>query len=237
MSPPILRGIGVGPGDPELITIKGARLISEADVVFVPAARVGQRSLARAIAAPYIGPAQHAVELEYPTDGRSKAMLEASWEANADRIASELQTVSSGVFLTEGDAMLYSTFIYTMDALRRRHPEISLEVVPGVSSINAAAAACGVPLAIGSQQVAILPADTPDEILRSTLSRADTTVIVKMSAGDGVIDLLDKLGLAEDAVWIRHCSQLDQEIVRDVRTLKNQRLDYFSLMIVKRRDP
>lgn len=235
MTRPILHGIGVGPGDPELITVKGARLIREADVVFVPTARMGQRSLARAISAPYIDPDQRVVELEYPTDGRSRALLKEYWTGSADRIALELRTVPCGVFLTEGDPMLYSTFIYTLDALRRGHPEIRLEIVPGVSSINAAAAAVALPLATGSQQVAILPADTPGDTLRRTLDYADTTVIMKMSAGgDHVIDLLDDLGLADHAVWIRHCSQPDEEIVRDVRELRNKPLPYFSLMIVKR---
>jgi precorrin-2/cobalt-factor-2 C20-methyltransferase len=235
---PILSGIGVGPGDPELITVKGARLIREADIVFVPTARIGQRSLACAISAPYIDPDQRVVELEYPTDGRSRASLEEYWTRSADTIYVELATAPCGVFLTEGDPMLYSTFIYTMDALRRRHPEIRFEIVPGVSSVNAAAAAMALPLASGSQQLAILPADAPEDVLRSTLNRADTTVIVKMSAGgDFLINLLDDLGLVDQAVWIRHCSQPDQEIVRDVRELRNKRLDYFSLMIVKRRRP
>ena len=126
-----LYGIGVGPGDPELLTVKGARLIREADVVFVPAARLGQRSLARSIAEQYIRHDQPVVELEYPTDGRTHDELQRSWDANVDVIAEELRSKPMGVFLTEGDPMLYSTFIHTMHALRSRHPSVSLEIVPG----------------------------------------------------------------------------------------------------------
>jgi precorrin-2/cobalt-factor-2 C20-methyltransferase len=228
-----LYGIGVGPGDPELLTIKGARLIREADVVFVPAARIGQRSLARSIADPYIRHHQPVVELEYPTDGRSHDELHRTWDANADVIAKELRDKRMGVFLTEGDPMLYSTFIYTMNALRSRHQWASLEIVPGVSSVNASAAAAGVPLAIGQQRVAILPADAPEAILRSMLTGTDTTVLIKLSAGgDRIIDILVELNVIERAVWVRRCGQADQEIVRDVRTLRGRSLDYFSLMIV-----
>jgi precorrin-2/cobalt-factor-2 C20-methyltransferase len=235
MSGGTLYGIGVGPGDPELITVKGVRLIQEAEVVFVPAARRGERSLARMIAAPYIAPDQRVVELEYPTDGRSQALLSRSWRLNAETIASELRSVPTGVFLTEGDPMLYSTFIHTMDGLRTGHPEVRIEIVPGVSSINAAAAALGVPLAVGQQRVAIVPADTPEPIVRATLAGADTIVFLKLSAGGvQVLELLDELDLLDCAVWIRRCGQANQEIVRDVRKLRGQQLDYFSLLIVTR---
>jgi precorrin-2/cobalt-factor-2 C20-methyltransferase len=233
MSRADLYGIGVGPGDPELLTVKGARLIRDADVVFVPAARIGQRSLARSIAEPYIRNDQRVVELEYPTDGRPPGELQRTWDANADVIAEELRRRSMGVFLTEGDPMLYSTFIHTMNALRLRHPSVLLEVVPGVSSVSASAAAAGVPLAIGQQRVTVLPADAPEAILRSTLTGTDTTVLIKLSAaGARLIDLLDELNLTEHAVWVRRCGQPDQEIVREVRTLRGRSLDYFSLMIV-----
>ncbi len=232
---PTLHGIGVGPGDPELLTIKGARLIREAGVIFVPAARSGQRSLARSIAAPYIDGDKRVVELIYPTDGRARQMLEDCWDASADTIAIALQREPMGVFLTEGDAMLYSTFIYTMEALSRRHPAVNIEIVPGVSSIHAAAAATGVPLATADQRVAILPSDSPEAVLRSTLTTSDTTVLLKLSSGaETLLNLLDELRLMDHAVWIRRCGQPEQEIVRDVRALRNQRLDYFSLMIVKR---
>jgi precorrin-2/cobalt-factor-2 C20-methyltransferase len=235
MSRADLYGIGVGPGDPELLTVKGARLIRDADVVFVPAARIGQRSLARSIAEPYIRNDQPVVELEYPTDGRPRGELQRTWDANADVIAEELRRRSMGVFLTEGDPMLYSTFIHTMNALRLRHPSVLLEVVPGVSSVSASAAAAGVPLAIGQQRVTVLPADAPEAILRSTLTGTDTTVLIKLSAaGARLIDLLDELNLTEHAVWVRRCGQQDQEIVREVRTLRGRSLDYFSLMIVSR---
>jgi precorrin-2/cobalt-factor-2 C20-methyltransferase len=236
MTTPTLYGIGVGPGDPELLTVKAVRCIGASELVFVPISRTGATSLAERIAEPYLDRTrQRVITLEYPTDGRAQSELAAYWDASADTIATMLGLKGTGAFLTEGDPMLFSTFMYTMEALHTRHHSIHIQIVPGVTSITAAAAASGIPLARNDERVTLLPATAPEPELRSALRASDTTVLMKLGGpADRILNILGQEDLLAHAVWIRRCGQPDQEIVRDVRALAGRRLDYFSLMIVKR---
>src|SRR6266511_2110239 len=126
MSESVLIGIGVGPGDPELITLKGLRWLQRAEVVCLPVSRPGQPSLAGRIAAPHLQPTQQVLELVYPTDGRSAHELEARWTANAKVIASSLFQAHYAAFLTEGDPMLYSTFVQDRKSTRLNSSHVKI---------------------------------------------------------------------------------------------------------------
>jgi precorrin-2/cobalt-factor-2 C20-methyltransferase len=230
----VLYGVGVGPGDPELLTVKAARLMRASPLVFVPVSDRGGPSLAATIAAPYLDPARQAiVQLPY-SFVRDPARQEAAWEANAATIAERLGQSGQGVFLTEGDPLLYSTFVYTWAALARRHPWVRVEVVSGVTSVTAAAAVAGRALALGDERVAIVPAVPDMPGLVETLRRFDTVVLLKVSAAaEAVLDALEASGRTAEAVWVRRAGQAEQEIARDVRAvLAEGRPDYFSLIIV-----
>ena len=233
----VLYGIGVGPGDPELLTVKAARLIRAAPVVFVPVREAGAVSLARTIAGPHLGGAwQDVIELKYPIV-RDAARLAAAWAANADAIASRVAAAGCGVFLTEGDPLLYSTFIHTLAALRERQPGLRVEVVPGVTSFTAAAAVAGMPLAIGDERIAIVPVVHDQGALVEALRRFDTVVFLKVStAFETLLEALDASGRMAEAVWVRRAGWPEQEIERDLQRLRGQRPDYFSLVIVRRGD-
>ena len=230
---PVLYGIGVGPGDPELLTVKGLRLIRSAPVVFVPVRQAGAASFAGAIVESYLDrDAQDVVELEYPIV-RDTARLRWAWQANADTIAARLHTAGRAVFLTEGDLLLYSTFLHTYAALRQRHPAVQVELVPGVTSFTAAAAAA-LPLALGDERIAIIPAVCDIAALQAALRDFDTVVFLKVSSAfDAVLDALEATGRVADAVWVRRVGRPEQEIVRDLRRLRGCRPDYFSLVIVR----
>lgn len=231
-----LIGVGVGPGDPELLTLKAIRAIQRARVICAPTSRSGHASLAARIAAPHLDLSrQQVMTLVYPTDGRPVAQLECAWDQNAQRIREVLQHAPEVPFLTEGDPMLYSTFIHTWHALRRIEPDVAIQVIPGVSSITASAAASLTPLTLGGDRLTVIPADRGAGAIRTALLGAETTVILKLSAGSQTaLDIVEELGLADSAVWVRRCGQADQEIEHDVRRLRGRPLDYFSLLIVRR---
>jgi precorrin-2/cobalt-factor-2 C20-methyltransferase len=231
----VLYGIGVGPGDPELLTVKAARLIRSAPVVFVPVREARAPSLARTIAEPYLaGTGQDVIELEYPIV-RDAIRLTAAWAANADAIASRLPVAGYGVFLTEGDPLLYSTFVHTLAALRERHPGVRVAIVPGVASFTAAAAVAQTPLAIGDERIAIVPAVRDEGALVDALRRFDTVVFLKVStAFETLLDALDASGRMAEATWVRRAGRPEQHIEHDLRRLRGQRPDYFSLVIVRR---
>jgi precorrin-2/cobalt-factor-2 C20-methyltransferase len=230
-----LWGIGLGPGDPELITVKGLRLLRAADVVFLPTRGEGLPSFAGTIAAPYLAPErQEILPLVYPS-GRG-APTRARWDANADRIAARLCGGRLGVFLTEGDPLLYSTFVHALLPLQARHPEVAIRVVPGVWSGSAAAAALGEPLADGAERLAVLPATYAGPALRAALREYDTVVLLKPGRDLAAL----RAALAEAgarAVWVQRVGRPEERIVRDLADLPAERPDYFALVIARRGQP
>ena len=138
-------------------------------------------------------------------------------------------------FITIGDPFLYSTFLYLYPILRDKYPDIPVEVVPGISSINAAAIAAGVPLGMASERIAVIPAAFEQENLREILAEFDTVVLMKMSrVFDGIFELLQELGLEGKAVYVSRVGTPEQEVVFDLASLVGKKLDYMSLLIVRK---
>jgi len=172
---PTLYGIGVGPGDPELLTLKAVRLITGAGVVFCPAGVEGRPGRAQLAARAHLaGKRVIALEMEMRGD-RQRALTEA-----AARVVAELGG-GVGVYLTEGDPSLYSTFRLLADELDRGAAGVEVRVVPGITALTAAAAAAGVPLAMGEETLAILPASAPMAMIEDALGVFDQTVLLKPS--------------------------------------------------------
>lgn len=228
-----LYGIGVGPGDPELITIKAQRILSQVSVIFVPSKGAGHESYAGSIISSLVkGSTQEVVRLIFPMQ---KSALESYWDKAAGEIWQRLAQGHDCALVTEGDPLLYGTFIYILSIFQERHSEVSIEVVPGISSINAAAARAILPLATAGERVAIIPATYGDKALRETLQNFDTVVLLKVSTVfDGILDVLEEMKLLDKCIYIKKCTTEDEEIVRDIRGLRGKTLDYLSLLIVRR---
>lgn len=230
---PRLVGVGVGPGDPELLTLRAVRAIREADVIFAPTRRPGGLSMALEIAGPHIDTSSQRVEVVPFPESRAGQ----TWEPAARHILDVLGSAGRGVFLTEGDPMLYGSFGRLMAALQSLHASVLLETVPGVSSVTAAAAAAGIELTDYDDQLTVIPATAGLDAVDDALTWSDCIVVLKVGALLGeVLGLLDTHGLLEAAVYVRRCGWPDQEIVREPRTLLlDPPRDYFALLIVRRR--
>ena len=228
-------GVGVGPGDPDLITIKAMRILKQVPVLCVPKGREEGASYVRSFISHVLDPErQELVELVFPMT-KDRAVLEQHWNAALERVLVPLRHGKDVVFVTEGDPFIYSTFMHLYALVRDRNPEVPVEVVPGVSSINASAAAAGLPLVDGAERLAVLPATYEGEQLTQILTQFDTVVLLKVNrVFDRVLGVLEDLGVADRAVFVKRCGAPDQEVVRDVRSLRGKDLDYLSLLIVKK---
>ncbi len=228
-------GLGVGPGDPELLTLRAHRLLRQAQVVCVPSRGTSHDSYGYSIVKQYVDPErQEVLQLTFPMK-KDRSLLIPYWDAAVAAVMERLRQGKDAVFITEGDPFLYSTFIYLYNTFRQRHPEVQVEVVPGVTSISAVCARMGLPLADRDDRVAILPATYEGEELRQVLETFEAVALMKVnSVFDRVLDLLEELDLVEKAVWVKRCGTPDEEVERDIRKLRGRRLDYLSMVVVRK---
>lgn len=234
-APGRLYGVGLGPGDPELITRKAARLVQEADVVAYHAAPHG-RSIARAIAADLISPEALEEPLVYPvTTGSSAglggyaAAMADFYAASAARLAGHLEAGRTVVVLAEGDPLFYGSFMYLHDRLADR---FATEVVPGVSAMAAASAAVPTPLVRQTDVLTILPGTLPEPELARRLADTHGAVVMKLGRTfPAVRAALEAAGRLDDAVYVERASS-GQQVVRPVRDVDPATVPYMSIVVV-----
>jgi precorrin-2/cobalt-factor-2 C20-methyltransferase len=241
----VLYGIGVGPGDPELLTLKGLRLLARVPVIFYPASGDGAEGFALAIlrrvfeAEPgqQLLAAQPLAERIRPlvtTMPRGVDVERPHWDEAAVIVGQVLQTGQDAAFITEGDPLLYSTFMYLRVALAERFPEAPVEVIPGVSSVTAAAARALFPLAGADERIGVIPATYDPDMLARMLDTCDTIVLLKVSRVlDRLLDILQARGLLASAVLVERCGTPSERVVRDLTSLRGQTVSYFSLLLVR----
>jgi precorrin-2/cobalt-factor-2 C20-methyltransferase len=232
-----IYAVGVGPGDPELLTRKAERILREVPVICAPSANPTDSSYALSIVEGFIDRSRQEIIVRVFPMLKNQEGLEPFWE-NAAREAAELVRQGKDVaFITIGDPFLYSTFLYIYRIVREKYPDITVEAVPGITSINAAAIAAGVPLAAASERVAIIPAAFEEHDLRRILIDFDTIVLMKVNrVFDKIHALLGELGLEKNAVFIRRVGSPEEEVVFDLESLLGKKLDYLSLLIVKKQN-
>lgn len=228
-------GVGVGPGDPELITVKAHRILQQVPVLCVPKSRQERDSYVLRIISGLIDTErQQVLEFVFPMT-KDRVVLEQHWAAALSKIVALLQEGQDVAFVTEGDPFIYSTFVHLYYLVRDRYPNLPVEVIPGISSINAAAAAAGLPLVDEAERLAVLPAAYEGNQLIDVLKQFDTIVLLKVNrVFDRVLASLEELGLAGRAIYVRRCGSAEQEVVRDISKLRGKELDYLSLIIVKK---
>jgi len=228
-----LYGIGVGPGDPELITLKAVNRLKRVDVVFAAASTKNEASLAQAIAAPHLRPGVEVIRLDFPMT-RDEAVLASAWRANADRVAGLLAQGKDAAFLTLGDPLTYSTFGYLLRTLNGLLTEIPVQVIPGVTSYQAAAAHTGRVLAESGESLAVVSGVASEEELTRILSAADSAVILKAYKNlPAIRRVLAKLGLAGSAVFVTRLGHEGEEVITNLDNVPDKP-SYFSLVLVRR---
>ncbi len=230
-----LYGVGVGPGDPELLTLKARRVLTEVPVIFVPVKSEEDRSIAESIITDLSPDVKSKITRIILPMLRDKKKLQEYRQQAADIIWHHLSQGKDGAFVNIGDPLLYGTFIHVMKTLQMNHPEIEVEVIPGVSSINAAAARDVIPLASDDDNIAVISGNKKDEIIRNALENYDTVVFMKVNRVFGrLLGILEEMNLKDKSIYIRRCTTQEEEIVRDIDLLKGEKLDYFSLLIVRK---
>jgi precorrin-2/cobalt-factor-2 C20-methyltransferase len=225
-----LSGLGVGPGDPELMTVKALRRLREAAVVAYPAPE-GGASFARRIVARWLSPAQREIVIAVPMESE-RFPAQAVYDDAAARLAAELEAGRDVAVLCQGDPFFYGSFMYLFARLAERFP---VEVVPGVSSLGAAAAAAQWPLAARHDTLSVLPASLPEPVLLCRLAEAEAVAIIKLGRHFAKVRaVLQRLGLAEAARYIEHAS-LVSECVLPLDQVNEAEVPYFSMILLHRR--
>lgn len=231
-----LYGLGVGPGDPELLTLKALNRLKAASVVAFFAAR-GRKGNAFAIIESHLGPEQQLLRLEYPVtrerlpDGQDyESVLSAFYDEAAARVAARLGEGADVAVVCEGDPFFYGSYMYIHDRLGHRY---ETEVVPGVSSIFAGAAVLGTPLVYRNQSLSVISGTLPPDELRDRLSRADAAAIMKLGGGNlaKVRACLDDLGLLDRALYVERATMAAERIL-PLAEVDPEASPYFSIILV-----
>jgi precorrin-2/cobalt-factor-2 C20-methyltransferase len=228
-----LYGISVGPGDPELITLKGLRLLRQVPVVAFPAGIQGKPGIAQQIIAQWLSPNQVQLALAFPYV-QDQAVLEVAWQGAAQQVWQYLKSGQDVAFSCEGDVSFYSTFTYLAQTLQHLHPEALINIVPGVCSPMAATAALGIPLTIRQERLVVLPALYTVGELEAVLDWADVVVLMKVSSVyEQVWQVLQRRGLL-DKSWVVERATLPEVVIySDLGDRPTLKLPYFSLLIVQ----
>lgn len=229
-----LYGVGVGPGDPELVTIKAFRKLKECPVIAYPKKMRGSKSYAQKIIDLYVDPQQKIMlGLVFPMT-KDEDTLQQEWAKSVEQIYTYLQEGKDVAFVTEGDPMLFSTYIHLMKLMKSQHPDVPMQSVAGISSFNGTANRLHIPLADGDDHVAMIPATTNKEEMRKVLETHDGIVFIKIAKVlDQMLDLLEEMNLIKNTHVVTKVTS-DEEVIWDVENLRGTDLNYLSCMIVRK---
>jgi cobalt-precorrin 5A hydrolase/precorrin-3B C17-methyltransferase len=223
----IVYGLGIGPGDPDLITVKARDVLARVPVVAYPAPE-GGTSLVRAIAAPHVPAGRIEIVLSTPMTTDRYPALDV-YDRAAENIAAHTAAGRDVAVLCEGDPFLYGSFMYLYERLAAR---CRVEVVPGVSSLGAVAAAAGVPLAAGNATLLVLPAPLPESTLAKHLAAAEAAVIVKVGRHLAKVRrVLGRLGRDNGAVYVERATMAGQRVA-PLAAIADDAAPYFSAILV-----
>jgi precorrin-2/cobalt-factor-2 C20-methyltransferase len=230
----ILYGIGVGPGDPELMTVKAIAVLRQADVVYTASSTKNRHSLAVQAAQTYL-PANTPVKLLAFPMSRDRMVLSRAWEENARTIAEDLAGGKTAAFLTLGDCLTYSTWGYLARNIERIAPEIEMRAVPGITSYQAAAARINRPLVEGEESLLLVSGVEGGSRFKRMRGSSENVVFLK--AYKNVADIAETLtecGYGKGSVGVVNCGLADERIISDITEFAAHDPNYWTLILARR---
>ena len=225
--------VGVGPGDPELVTRKAERIIRKADVIAAPVTAPSESSQALGIVREFIDDRrQHLLPLLFPMSS-NREELEPHWKEACRLVAEKVDSGRTVAFIALGDPLFYATSLYLLEGIRRDYPEVPIEVIPGVSSIFAAAAEAAFPIAEGAGQVAILPATAGRERIEQAITSCGTVILLKVKPRfKELLEIIEGYPEA-DILFAQKVGMHGQAILTDRKAIAAYSPDYLSLLIIR----
>ncbi|MGG3956147.1 precorrin-2 C(20)-methyltransferase [Bhargavaea massiliensis] len=229
-----LYGIGVGPGDPELLTVKAFRRLKEAHVIAYPKKANGSKSYAQQIIDAYFSSEEkHMLGLVFPMT-KNEDVLRKKWDETADAVWEYLRAGKHVAFVTEGDPLLYSTWIHFMRTMQMKYPDVSIEIVPGISSMNGAAARLQLPLADGDETVAIVPARDDYDAMKKVIETHDCVIFLKVAKVMSLLlAILREMNITNKAAVVTKVTS-HEEVIWNIEQLEQVSLPYLTLMVVRK---
>ena len=229
----VLYGVGVGPGAPDLLTLRAVNALGRVDVILAAASPRNDYSASLETARPHRRPDVRLLRLEFPMT-RDRAVLHEAWRVAAQATQEVLEAGENAAFLTIGDPLVYSTFGYLMHTLKKRAPHLPVEIIPGITSIQAAAACTGTILCENSETLSILPGINSTEELEKALRNADTAVILKAYRNlPAIVDALRATGRLDSCILASHVEQPAQTLHRGLEALEGTP-PYMSLVLSRK---
>jgi precorrin-2/cobalt-factor-2 C20-methyltransferase len=236
-----LIGIGVGPGDPDLLTVKAVKAIHDADVIMCPASKEDRPSIALSVVSTLIDKSkkQEIVKLVFPMT-KDKSILEETWKKNAKIMSDKVLSGKNVVYLTVGDPYLYSTWIYMHRYISELYPDMKISVIPGIVSMFTFASKVGISIAEGAEKVSIIPSCYDLASVKEIAKNSESMIFLKDGRYfDQVIQVLKDAGFPDDSIFaIGQDLGTENEIVRKMKlgevnddTITTK---YFSILVVKR---
>lgn len=225
-------GIGVGPGDPELLTIKAIKILQNIDAVIAPKTEKKSDSLALSIVQEHL---REDTEIFYQTFPMVRDFAESKivFEKNRLEILNLLDAGKNVAFLTLGDPMFYSTYIYVFQLLQE--DGVKIETVPGVPAFLSISSYIGKPLCFGNEILTVIPATAPKEKISNALKFSDATVLMKVYKNFAeVVDMLSAENMSEKAVLVSRQGLADEKIVADLENHKGEKLNYLSTILTRK---
>ena len=225
-------GIGTGPGDSTLVTIKAVNIIKMLDILYTPEPKKGGDSLALSIVKEYVPDTVEIKQRHFPMNNDSVEKM-ASWDAIAAEIKDDVKAGKEVGFITLGDPMIYSTYVYIMERLM---DEIEVETIPGISSFSNIASNQNFPLVMDTDPLMVIPCTMEEEKIDAALQTYDCFVLMKVYKNfKEIVQKLEKYDLIDSAILVSNSSQDREVVYKDLRDVHLQeKISYFSTILVNR---